>query len=209
MRQPERHDPLPAGNWTSREAYLLAVVCLLAGLGIGYLLRGPSSTPVVSAAVTPATAPSTSAANPTDLATTADVQAAPLKMALTTDPKNFALLVQLGNLYYDKQVFPPAIEYYKRALEFQPNDINVRTDLGTAYWYSGFADNAVTEYEKVLKLQPDYQPTLMNLGIVRLEGLKDARGAIVAWEKLLAVNPQHPERQRVLALIEQAKGQLQ
>jgi tetratricopeptide (TPR) repeat protein len=194
--------------WSSREAYLLALVCLLCGFGMGYFIRGSSpAMPISVGAATPA------AQAPADGPTLHSAEAlqplaAPMLAAVKADPMNRDAIVQLGNLYYDHHVYPEAIQYYTRALELKADDVNVRTDLGTAYWYSGFADNAVAEYERVLKLKPDYAPTLMNLGIVRLEGLKDPRGAITAWEKLLAVNPQHPEKQRVLALIEQAKSQL-
>src|SRR5205807_10281328 len=48
----------PRATWTSREAYLLALVCLTAGLLVGYLLHGssPGLGPVVgpTAGVTPA-----------------------------------------------------------------------------------------------------------------------------------------------------------
>jgi cytochrome c-type biogenesis protein CcmH/NrfG len=46
----------------------------------------------------------------------------------------------------------------------------------------------------------------MNIGIVRLNGLNDAAGAIASWEKLLRVAPQFPERQRVTELIAQARA---
>src|SRR3989442_13553017 len=48
----------PRATWTSREAYLLALVCLTAGLLVGYLLHGssPGLGPVVgpTPGVTPA-----------------------------------------------------------------------------------------------------------------------------------------------------------
>ena len=207
-------DPAPraaAQEWTSREAYLLALVCLFAGLALGYLFRGSSAVPALGAS----TAAQTPAA-PLGVSPVADNSALhsaqaleplarPFLLAIQADSKNVDALVQLGNLYYDHHVYPEAIAYYKRALELRPKDLNVRTDLGTAYWYSGFADPAVAEYQKVLAAQPAFAPALMNLGIVKLEGMKDAAGAIVAWEKLLATNPQHPERDRVLSLIERAR----
>ena len=133
--------------------------------------------------------------------------AAPLLAVLRVDPKNVESLVQLGNLYYDHHVYPQAIEYYARALELRPNDVNVRTDLGTAYWYSNLPQQAVKEYEKSLAINPSHPNTLFNLGIVRSQGLQDAAGAIVAWEKLLKTNPDYPEKQRVLDLITKARSQ--
>lgn len=197
----------PRGTWTSREAYLLALVCLLIGLLVGYLFRGSSSSGPATAGVVP---PTTGAATPPAMPPAEALQplAAPLVAALKADPKNFDTLVQLGNLYYDHQVFPQAIEYYTRALEARPNDVNVRTDLGTAYWYSGLPDRAVSEYGKSLAVNPTHANTLFNLGVVRSEGLKDYGAAIAAWEKLLKTNPEYPQKQRVLELIENARSRM-
>ena len=201
----------PSGStWSSREAYLLALVCLTMGLVVGYMFRGssaaPGAVPVTTAGVTPPTAaPAAPGAPPT--VESLQPLAAPLLAALKADPKNAETLVQLGNLYYDNRVYSQAIEYYTRALELRPNDPNVRTDLGTAFWYSGFPDKAVAEYQKSLSVNPTHPNTLFNLGVVRSEGLKDYPGAIAAWEKLLNTNPSYPEKQRVLDLIEKAKNQ--
>jgi len=204
MPKERRLPPPPPGGWSSREAYVLAVVCLLLGLAAGHLLRGSSSTGAVAAASL-ATAPAEGKI-PLHSAEALKPLTEPLLAILRSNPKNADVLVQLGNLYYDHHVYPEAIEYYRRALELRPEDFNVRTDMGTAYWYSGFPEKAVAEYQKALAVKPGFAPTLLNLGIVRLEGLKDPAGAVAAWEELLRTNPQHPEKQRVLDLIAQAKS---
>jgi cytochrome c-type biogenesis protein CcmH/NrfG len=205
-----------SGTWSNREAYLLAMVCLLVGAALGYFFR--ASAPSVPVAATqsasmPASAPpqgsmpAASGAPPTveELAAIA----APMLAALKADPKNPDVLIQLGNLYYDHRVYPESITYYKRALELRPKDVNVRTDLGTAYWYTGDARNAVAEYEKSLAVDPQHSATMMNMGIVKLNGLHDAKGAIAIWDKLLKENPQFAERQKVLDLIAQARASAQ
>jgi len=199
------------GTWTSREAYLLGLVCLMAGLLIGYVFRGsaPLATGGSSASAPVMPAPSNVPAATSAPATAESVQplAAPLLAVLRVDPKNVESLVQLGNLYYDHHVYPQAIEYYTRALELRPSDVNVRTDLGTAYWYSNLPQQAVKEYEKSLAINPSHPNTLFNMGIVRSQGLQDPAGAIVAWEKLLKTNPDYREKQRVLDLITKARSQ--
>jgi cytochrome c-type biogenesis protein CcmH/NrfG len=202
-KQPPKESEAPTG-WTSREAYMLAVICLLVGLALGYLLRGGSS-PVGSVS---AAAASTPINNPKPTAADVEVTAAPLKLALSADPKNYELLVQLGNLYYDKQEYAPAIDYYGRALQVRPNEVNVRTDLGTAYWYSGSPQQAVTEYEKSLQVDPGHAQTLFNMGVVYKDGLREPAKAAASWEKLLKLHPDHPDRQRILGMIEAAKKQI-
>ncbi len=201
----QQNNSSSGGTWTSREACLLALVCLISGLLAGYIFRGSSPAPVTAGATSPAaSAPSAPAGMPS--AEALQPLAAPLLAALKADPKNFETLAQLGNLYYDHRIYPEAIEYYTRALEVRPAEVNVRTDLGTAFWYSGFPEKAVAEYQKSLAVDPGHANTLFNLGIVSLEGLKDSAGAIAAWEKLLKTNPQYPETQRVRDLIARARG---
>ena len=202
-----KETPRSDSTWTSREAYLLALVCLMAGLLIGYLFRGSSAPAPAAQVVMPAPSNVPAAANAPATAESVQPLAAPLLAVLRVDPKNVENLVQLGNLYYDHHVYPQAIEYYTRALELRPNDVNVRTDLGTAYWYSNLPQQAVKEYEKSLAINPSHPNTLFNLGIVRSQGLQDPAGAIAAWEKLLKTNPDYPEKQRVLDLIAKAKTQ--
>jgi len=204
---PEAFAPL---SWTAREAYLLAAVCLLVGIVVGYVFRGSSpAVPNVASAASPSAGAPPVAGNqaPSHSPETVKLMAEPLLAALKVDPKNFKTLVDLGNLYYDNHVYNDAIGYYTRALELKPEDHNVRTDLGTAHWYSGQPQKAIVEYERALKSQPAYGPTLMNLGVVRMEGLKDARGAIAAWEQLLKSNPDYPDKARVLEMISRAKDQ--
>jgi cytochrome c-type biogenesis protein CcmH/NrfG len=206
MYKQQRNDSVPSTGWTAREAYLLAIICLLAGLAMGYFLRGTSA-PTVSAADNPSAPVAAPAASAATTGGDVDLQAAPLKMALTTDPKNVDLLVQLGNLYYDKHVFSTAIEYYGRALEVKPNDVNVRTDLGTAYWYSGSPQRAIAEYKQSLKVDPGHAQTLFNMGVVYRDGMKDPAAAAATWEKLLKLHPDHPDRVRIQGMIDDAKKQ--
>ncbi len=205
------HNPQPRGNaggknWTTREAYLLAMVCLAVGVIAGYLLHAPAgpsaAAPVSTATQSPAsTEPVPVAASAASLRPVVQ----PMLDALKVDPKNFDTLVNVGNTYYDHQVYDEAVKYYERALEVRPGDINVRTDLGTSYYYLGQPQKALAEFQKSLALNPNHANTLFNMGVVKKDGLHDNAGAIAAWEKLLKTNPDYPNRQRVLDLIEQAK----
>lgn len=204
--QSQRTFTSPSAPWTAREAYLLALVCLLSGLVLGYMFHG--SSPAVAASAVAASSPAPGPAAPAAMPTASDLAplAAPLLAALKADPKNADTLIQLGNFYYDHQVYPESIEYYTRALALRPKEVNVRTDLGTAYWYSGFPEKAVKEYEQSLAADPGHTNTLFNMGVVKLEGMKDPMGASKAFEKLLATNPQAPQRERAIELLARARG---
>jgi cytochrome c-type biogenesis protein CcmH/NrfG len=198
----------PAGNWSGTQAYVLATFCLLLGVALGYLFRGSAPAGTAQAAV-PATTPPTTGARPQPPdpnAQAALAQAtAPLLEAVNKDPNDYDSLVKLGNLFYDGQQFPSAIQYYERALTIHPDNPDVRTDMGTAYWYTGNAEKALAAMETSLKYRPGHPQTLFNLGWVRWQGKQDPKGAIEAWQQLLKANPDYPQRQQVEQYIAKAK----
>ena len=204
----QNNPPSPSTtNWTSTQAYVLAALCLLLGVALGYLFRG-SASPAAAQASAPATE---QAAAPVPQQPSADVQAAvaqaaaPLLEAINQNPKDYDSLVKLGNVYYDGQQFQNAIQYYERAVAIHPENPDVRTDMGTAYWYTGNADKAVAAMETSLKYRPGHPQTLFNLGWVRWQGKADPKGAVAAWEQLLKANPDYPQRQQVEQYIAKAK----
>jgi len=210
-----------SGNWTSTQAYVLSVICLLVGVAVGYLVRGsaPAQTgTTVNAAQAPAgsgMAPGgpTAAGNaqqptPEQLRQMAETQAQPLLAQLKTDPNNAALLYQIGNLYYDAQQYPDAVKYYQDSLKINPNATDVRTDLGTAYHLMGQPDQAIQEYDKVLKIDGKHANALFNEGMVKWQDKMDINGAVAAWKHLLETNPDYPQKDRVQGLIAQAEQHL-
>ena len=208
-------------GFTSVQAYTLAVITLAIGIAVGYFARGsaPAAVPndTAQAASVPAgmgggamggaqlpgigSAQQQQPASPEMLAKAAE----PLLAQLKTDPNDFGTLSKLGNLYYDGQAYPQAIQYYEKALTVQPNNADVRTDMGTAYWYTGDPDKAIEWYEKSLAIRPNYPNTLLNLGVVKWQGKKDPQGAVAVWEQLLKTNPNYEQKDQVQMLIERAK----
>lgn len=199
-------------NWTSVQAYVLAVVCLLLGVAVGWLFRGSQSpagdVPLQTAsAAAPAgmEAGSNMQPSPEQMKKMADSTAAPQLEKLKSDPNNPDLLASIGNIYYDVQIYPTAIDYYQRALKVRPEDVSIRTDMGTADWYMGNADAAIEEFNKALSYDPNKANTLFNLGIVKWQGKMDVDGAVAAWQKLLEKNPDYEAKDKVEQLIAQAK----
>jgi|SRR5579859_3456213 len=198
-------------QWTSLQAYVLAVVCLLVGIAGGWFMRG-SQSPASAAetargsAMAPAVEnPAMQAPTPAQMQKMADTQAAPLIEKLKSEPSNAALLASVGNIYYDTQLYPTAIDYYRRALKAEPANAGVRTDMATAYWYTGDADTAISEFQKSLSYEPTKPNTLFNLGIVEWQGKMDIEKATAAWQKLLDTNPNYEAKDKVLELMAQAK----
>lgn len=185
-------------QWALQRAMLLGAICLAVGIAAGWLIRGwenpVASAPHASVQSVPAAAP---AADPARLKQRADSQAAPLLEQLKAQPDNPDLLTSVGNIYYDAQQYPAAIDFYTRALKSKPGDVSVRTDMGTAYWYMGNADAAIAQFDTALATAPNNANTLFNRGLVRWEGKNDAAGAQADWKKLLATNPGYESKAKV------------
>ncbi len=196
-------------QWTSVQAYVLAVICLLVGIAGGWFIRGSESAGVPTATAS-ASAPAvgttgTQSPTPAQMEKMADTQAGPLIEKLKADPTNAGIMESIGNVYYDAQQFPTAIDYYQRALKVQPANAGVRTDMATAYWYTGDADTAIAEFQKSLSYEPNKANTLFNLGVVEWQGKMDINKALATWQTLLDTNPNYEGKDKVLELMAQAK----
>jgi tetratricopeptide (TPR) repeat protein len=206
---PDNQKASSTESWSSTQAYTLAVICLLAGVAGGWLFRGSrpadAAVPAASANAVPASTGANAQPTPEQMRKMADVAASPLLEKLKGDAKNPDVLANVGNIYYDAQQYPQAIDYYRRALQIQPADAAVRTDMATAIWYAGDADTAIAEFNKSLSYEPTRANTLFNLGIVKWQGKMDIPGAVAAWQKLLEANPNYEGKEKVQELIAQAK----
>jgi cytochrome c-type biogenesis protein CcmH/NrfG len=201
----------PQTTWSSRQAYILAVFCLVLGVALGYLFRGSASPAAqvgqasASTGGAPQGQPTQPQVTPEQQKAMVDQAVAPLLATLKTTPDDFTTLVQVANLYFDGRQYPEAIQYYRLAVKSQPTNSDLLTDLGTSIWFTGDADGAIAEFQTALKYRPDHPGTLFNLGIVRWQGKLDPKGAVQAWEQLLKLNPNYPEKQQVQEYIDRAK----
>ena len=198
-------------SWQAKQVYLMAAVCLVVGLIVGYLLRGSSGTGLpatTSASALPAASKSVGQMPSLEqMKHMADKQAEPLLEQLKKKPNDPALLVQIGDVYKSAHQFKEAADYYGKSLEANPKDVAVRTDMASCLFYSGDPDRALAQLEQSLQYDPADANTLFNLGVIKLRGKKDKKGALVAWQQLLEKNPKLDARKKteVQKLIAEAK----
>jgi cytochrome c-type biogenesis protein CcmH/NrfG len=190
VRTPSGSRIAPARSNTAGPATVVIVgaVCLAVGLAAGFYFGRQASPALPVAEAPPGTVPNPAAFLQDEAA---------LKMALQASPNDLNTMVRLGNLYYDQGRFRDASDWYGRALERDPKNVGVRTDRGTSLWSLGQADAAIAEFQKSLEIEPSHPQTLYNLGVVQLNGKNNPQEARKAWEKLLATNPNYPERAKV------------
>jgi len=168
---PAVHPTLPA-----RQVWAMATLFLAVGLAMGYLI--PGSQPSVSAARSvAATAPAVPGAHAMGNA----------HMPSLEEMKQMADHVT--------HQFSDAATYYGRAAQIQPRDVAIRTKLAASLFREGDADGAMAQLNQALTYDPKDANTLFNLGMIRLEGKGDTKGALAAWQQLLKSNPQlSPDR---------------
>jgi cytochrome c-type biogenesis protein CcmH/NrfG len=185
----------PISPW--RRVYLKAAVCLMVGLAVGYLLRGlrsSASSVLPAASIAKASvrggATGMGMPGPGHMQQMADKQAAPLLEKLKSDPNNSALLSQVGAIYHTTHQFKQAADYYDRALQADPKNVAIRTKLASSLFRMGDADGAIAQLNQALSYDAKDANALFDLGIVKLNGKQDGKGALAAWQRLLKSNPQ-------------------
>lgn len=191
-------------NLEAIRVYAMAAICLGVGLAVGYLVRTAmanpaSAVPVANVAVaSPHSGTMTPAGAMPSLAEMHQIagqQVAPLLAKLKKDPNNSALLLQIGAVYHEAHQFKDAATYYAMAVQLDPKNVEAHTKLAISNYRSGNVDPAIAELNRALRLSPKDPNSLFNLGMIRLQGKQDPKGALAAWQKLLKLNPQlDPER---------------
>jgi tetratricopeptide (TPR) repeat protein len=174
---------------------------VLFGVIVGYLLgvsqRETGPTPMAAASA---------AAAPAAVANEQELQA--YRNILASDPKNVRANLELGNRLYDAARYAEAIPYYQQAFALDPKNVSVSTDLATALFYAGRPDEALAQFDKSLAIDPRHGQTLFNVGIVRRDGKQDPKGAIAAWERLLASVPDYADAGKVRTMIAELKARV-
>ena len=77
--------------------------------------------------------------------------------------------------------------------------------MASCMYYTGDVDGALAELDKALTYDPKHAGTLMNIGIIKWQGKNDIDGAVAAWQTLLKLNPNFPQKDVIEHMITEAK----
>jgi tetratricopeptide (TPR) repeat protein len=202
--------------WKPAQTYVMATICLVVGLAIGYFLRGSASQPAAAVASEGASQPGQDThagmgqqrmPSLDEMKQMADKQAEPLLAKLKKEPNNADLLNQIGTMYRATHQFKAAIDYYQKSLAINPKNVGARTDMASCMYYLGDIDSALAQLDKSLSYDPKHAGTLINIGIIKWKGKNDVEGAVASWEKALKLNPGLENRQMIEHMIAEAKEQ--
>lgn len=139
-----------------------------------------------------------------------------LKRAHAADPKNYDLLLLVGNshltlgLARDPRNFDEARGYYLKALEARPDDVNAHTLLGMTYFYARPPDpeSAAREYRKALAADPRHEMALQNLAssLIATGALAEAARRIDELQQVNPSNQSIPKLREELAAAREGRG---
>jgi len=204
-------------TWRPQQLLVLSAVCLAAGFLAGYWLRSSAPARVKAPASSPQPRAEYSGPIPAggempkappsldDMKRMADTKAAPVLAQLKSDPKNAQLYNQAGLIYKSAHQFKDAAGYFGQALQYDPKNVGVRADYASCLYYTGDVDGALSQLNQSLAYDPTHAGTLMNIGIIKWRGKHDVDGAVAAWEKLLQLHPDFPQKDLIQQMITQAK----
>ena len=179
----------------SRSAAILgAGLALLAGIFLGFTMRGmmdsPSSrgaAPTAQQQMPPPQAPAQQAPAPAP-ALVERIKA--LEKQTQLEPANVAAWTELGNLYFDTDQPEKAIPAYEKSLTLEPGNPDVTTDLGVMYRHVGKFDKALECFNKAIAANPGHVIASFNKSVVLEHDKNDRAGALAVLKTLAAKNPQ-------------------
>jgi len=118
--------------------------------------------------------------------------------AFKARPKDFKLLVTLGDTNFDMKRYEEAERWYQLALKQNPNDATVRMDLGLSFYLRSprDLDSAIAAYGDALKVDPRHEKALQNL----TQALIDKGERAAAADSLKRLEQVNPNNQAIVQL---------
>ena len=183
----------------TRDNVLFTLCGLLAGFIVGYFVatgaRAPAAAPSAGPSFTAASAKAAGGAaeaSPGPTAAELATRLRDLRGAVSRDPGNADLQLQLANSLYDASDWQSAADAYERVLPTKGNDPNVLTDLGSCYRNLGRFREALEMYARAQKIQPSHAQSLLNMTLIDVFDLKDSAAAQSAFDRLKKEHPEIP-----------------
>ncbi|HEY7252390.1 MAG TPA: tetratricopeptide repeat protein [Methylomirabilota bacterium] len=203
---PARATPPPSSGagipWTRQPAVLaagavtLVVFGVIIGINAGrFTQRDESFTP--PGARLPVPGPPPSPVGP---------PTARLEPGKPIPPEMLAGMLQAARQSLFDGRYAEAIAAYQAVLKRDEKNVDAMTHLGLIVALGGHADTALETFSKALDIDPKYAPAYLYRGQVLYEQKQDYAGAVQSWERFMALVPKGEDRDRVAALVEEARG---
>ncbi|MCX8157648.1 MAG: tetratricopeptide repeat protein [Verrucomicrobiae bacterium] len=113
--------------------------------------------------------------------------------AVKADPTLFEAHAMLGRVAMENRDWPRALSAYEQALVLQPEAASTRFNFALALHQAGFAADAVAEFERFYAAQPQETNGRMFVANIYLQELHDVPKARAHYQRLLELQPNHPQ----------------
>jgi Tfp pilus assembly protein PilF len=113
---------------------------------------------------------------------------AALEQALSTDPENPDLYMQLGEALLAAGNTEKAGKVYRRLADLRPEDCRAHAGMSRAYLAQGLADHAIRSGEEARRLCPEDAATQVGLGKAYVAGKYSIEG-IESFRRAIALDP--------------------
>ena len=130
-----------------------------------------------------------------------------IEAAIARDPKNPALHVALGLLYWDRNDYPKALAAFQHAVKVGPSSAEAHNWLGVALSEKADLPGAIAALRKAVALDPKFGRAYTNLGAA-LAKSGDFAAAIDIFKQALALEPNSLGARMNLGLALREQGDL-
>ncbi|HTB32353.1 MAG TPA: tetratricopeptide repeat protein [Bacteroidia bacterium] len=107
--------------------------------------------------------------------------------------KDAGVYSNLGNIWAIRNNIKKSLEEYTKSLSLDNKNFDTYLNRAITYSRMGLNDSAMKDYYHAYKLDSTNQKLLENMGYTLLDGVKDYNGAIVNYNKLIAIEPNNPD----------------
>ena len=187
----------------TKNPWLTFVGGLMIGLVLGYVIAerqavppavslAPPSGPSASSAPQKVAAQNSGSPGPAEV----EKQLSEIRNLLAQNPGDAALLVALGNIYFDAKRWEEARLSYEEAIETLPDDPNVLTDLAVVYRNLDKPERALEILAEVINAAPKHWQAVYNRVIILhfdMHKHDEAAAALDALESLAKDDSRIPD----------------
>jgi len=133
-------------------------------------------------------------------------QLAGLESRAKENPRDVAVLMELGEAYHHLGKPDQAIKTYEQVLALDPNNVTARYDMAIIYYYSSKYDQAINQLNEMIKIDPGNKEAHLLYGYVLGAGKKDYAAGIQELEKYIALAKQGTEVEHAKQTVEEWKA---
>ena len=111
---------------------------------------------------------------------------------LKIDPRDTAVLVNLGVLLYSSKNYEKAKDLFEKVIVINPDLAEAHHNLGRLFGDNKKYQKAISCYENAIKIKPNYIDAYFNLGLVFKE-IGIFQKSIDCFEKIIEIDPEYED----------------